>query len=257
MAVYAVSDLHGYYDVFLRGLKEIGFNDSDKLYVIGDAIDRGPQGISILQHIRNHPNMELLIGNHEVMMLDSLYCGGANRDRYNYQWDWLYGNGGVPTAIQYNELSPEERRSLLEWLNRCYVIKHIDVCGKKFCLTHSYYQDNLADIPFSELNYDDVWKIVWTSVFRNDNCYGSEDVFLQHDYEFIVGHVPVQKARKNQGEQGDYNLQSFRYKNIIDIDGGCASGLYARFINGLIFLRLDDMAEFDVCFSNRTLKDYC
>ena len=51
MAVYVVSDLHGQYDLFVRGLERIGFSGADKLYVIGDAIDRGPDGIKILQKI--------------------------------------------------------------------------------------------------------------------------------------------------------------------------------------------------------------
>ena len=29
MAVYAVSDIHGYYDFFLKGLAEIDFSDQD------------------------------------------------------------------------------------------------------------------------------------------------------------------------------------------------------------------------------------
>ena len=39
------------------------------LYVIGDAIDRGPEGVKILEYIKLHNNMELIIGNHEFMML--------------------------------------------------------------------------------------------------------------------------------------------------------------------------------------------
>ena len=49
MATYAVGDLHGQYDTFAAGLEKIGFQDSDQLYVIGDAIDRGDDGIKILQ----------------------------------------------------------------------------------------------------------------------------------------------------------------------------------------------------------------
>ena len=52
MATYAVSDLHGQDRTFEKGLKLIGFSDSDMLYVIGDAIDRGPDGIRILEYIK-------------------------------------------------------------------------------------------------------------------------------------------------------------------------------------------------------------
>ncbi len=36
MAVYVVSDIHGYYDLFLKGLTEIGFSDQDYLWCLGD-----------------------------------------------------------------------------------------------------------------------------------------------------------------------------------------------------------------------------
>ena len=61
MSAYAVSDLHGQYKTFAKGLKKIGFSDSDMLYVIGDTIDRGPDGIRILEYIKKHENSILTI----------------------------------------------------------------------------------------------------------------------------------------------------------------------------------------------------
>ena len=62
MATYAVSDLHGQYGIFDKLLERIGFSEDDFMYVLGDAIDRGPDGVRILQRIMNAPNMDLLIG---------------------------------------------------------------------------------------------------------------------------------------------------------------------------------------------------
>ena len=59
MSTFVVSDLHGYSEVFERGLDHIHFSDSDRLYIIGDAIDRGPDGIKLLQMIHDNPNMDL------------------------------------------------------------------------------------------------------------------------------------------------------------------------------------------------------
>ena len=79
MATYAVSDLHGHMDVFEKGLERIGFSEADMLYVIGDAIDRGPDGIKILEYIKDHKNMDLLIGNHEFMMLNAVDPDGKEK----------------------------------------------------------------------------------------------------------------------------------------------------------------------------------
>ena len=53
--------------------------EADVLYVIGDAIDRGPDGIKILEYIKDHKNMDLLIGNHEFMMLNAVDPDGKEK----------------------------------------------------------------------------------------------------------------------------------------------------------------------------------
>ena len=247
MSVYAVSDLHGQYEVFIRGLEKIGFSDSDELYVIGDAVDRGPDGIKLLQHIKENSNMTLILGNHEVLMLGSVDPNGEKKCNGVHADLWLYYNGGVATYEQYRELSDDERRSLLMWLNRCYVIKTIELGGRKICLTHSYYSEDLDGRQYFEADKFSVWDTVWTSLFRDDEDTHGDNIYKDYDYEFITGHVPVQKARIRHAQTDDYNiLESYRYGNLVDIDGGCAMGDVQGVNNGAIFLRLDDMEEFPV-----------
>ena len=45
---YVIADIHGCYDLYLKMLEKIGFSDNDTLYFLGDAIDRGPDGIKVL-----------------------------------------------------------------------------------------------------------------------------------------------------------------------------------------------------------------
>ncbi len=248
MSVYAVSDLHGQYEVFIRGLEKIGFSDSDELYVIGDAVDRGPDGIKLLQYIKERSNMTLILGNHEVLMLGSVDPNGEKKCNGVHADLWLYYNGGVATYEQYRELSDDERRSLLMWLNRCYVIKTIELGGRKICLTHSYYSEDLENVVYSEADRDVVWDVVWTSMFRKDDpdTYGP-DIYKDYDYDFITGHVPVQKVRARYDNSEEFNeLKMYRRGNLVNIDGGCAMGQMSAINNGAIFLRLDDMKDFPV-----------
>ena len=62
---------------------------------------------------------------------------------------------------------------------------------------------------------------------------------------FIIGHVPAYYLGENRGERP---LSSYREKNVIDIDGGCAEP-DARGAKGGILLRLDDMKEFTLSFA--------
>ncbi|MCR5673655.1 MAG: fructose-bisphosphatase class III [Lachnospiraceae bacterium] len=55
------------YSLYDNKSGNIEFGDDDELYVIGDAIDRGPDGIKLLKHIKKQKNMDLILGNHEVL----------------------------------------------------------------------------------------------------------------------------------------------------------------------------------------------
>ena len=70
--VYAVSDIHGCYDKYIDLLNEINFSPDDTLYVLGDVIDRGPDGFKIMLDMAQRPNVVNLLGNHEAMAMDAL-----------------------------------------------------------------------------------------------------------------------------------------------------------------------------------------
>lgn len=68
--IYVTSDLHGFsLDKFKGYLEQVSFSDDDFLYVLGDVIDRGPDGIRILKWLMSKSNAQLILGNHEAMML--------------------------------------------------------------------------------------------------------------------------------------------------------------------------------------------
>ena len=53
MSTYVLSDLHGQYDKFMDMLKLTKFNDNDKMYILGDIFDRGPDPLKILDYNKN------------------------------------------------------------------------------------------------------------------------------------------------------------------------------------------------------------
>ena len=68
MSTYVCSDIHGQYDLYKTMLNEINFTTEDHLYILGDMIDRGEDGIRVLQDVASRPNVTCLLGNHEYMM---------------------------------------------------------------------------------------------------------------------------------------------------------------------------------------------
>lgn len=51
---YIISDLYGYYDQYQMLLEKIRFAEKDKLYVLGDAIDRGQEFMEMSEWMKLH-----------------------------------------------------------------------------------------------------------------------------------------------------------------------------------------------------------
>lgn len=90
--IYVMSDIHGCDGRYRNILKQIKLKADDHLYILGDVIDRGPRGLSILRETMQKENITLLMGNHEHMMLEVL----TDPDDANALWLW-YRNGGKVT----------------------------------------------------------------------------------------------------------------------------------------------------------------
>lgn len=69
--IYVTSDLHGYpLEKYKKLLDNAKFSQDDFLYLLGDVIDRnGDGGVAMLCWLLEQPNVQLILGNHEAMLL--------------------------------------------------------------------------------------------------------------------------------------------------------------------------------------------
>ena len=81
---YCISDIHGYYDLFCRLLDKIRFGGGDKLYVLGDMIDKGPDSVRLAKLLFSMPNVCCIAGNHEYDFLK--YYRALMRQTENYDF---------------------------------------------------------------------------------------------------------------------------------------------------------------------------
>ena len=75
MADYAIGDVQGCYDHLQRLLEAIDFNErADRLWFVGDLVNRGPQSLEVLHFIRNLTlPAKISLGNHDLHLLATLF----------------------------------------------------------------------------------------------------------------------------------------------------------------------------------------
>lgn len=70
---YIVGDIHGHFRLLEALLAYIGFDvESDRLFAVGDLIDRGPASHRVTEFL-DKPWLHAILGNHEAMLLESAY----------------------------------------------------------------------------------------------------------------------------------------------------------------------------------------
>ena len=132
--IYVCSDLHGNYNFYKAITREL--KENDRLYVLGDVIDRGKDGIKILQDVikrKEKGQVEFLVGNHELMMVQSLFL---NNEKVRNDW-LIDGNGGKKTLEEFNKLDVNEQNKMKEFLLNSYVYKNIKINDKPVHLVHA------------------------------------------------------------------------------------------------------------------------
>lgn len=103
---YIVGDIHGEYDQLKYLLDKVNFQKStDRLFSVGDIIDRGPQPIECLE-LLDQPWFYMVKGNHEQMLIDSVIMP-------DNELFW-HSNGGVWGAIYPPEYMEAIARKLTD-----------------------------------------------------------------------------------------------------------------------------------------------
>lgn len=216
---YLISDIHGCYEEYRELLDKIHFSDKDELYVLGDAMDRGPEPIKVIQDMMGRPNVIYIVGNHDYMMLSTLsrLAVEITEDNYenyltsedllNYSC-WLL-DGGQVTANQFRALPREEQRAVLEYLSDGLTYEVIEEKGKQLLLVHAGLRDfeekkSLEDYAFPDFLFE--------RINYNRRYY--------QDYRKIIvtGHTPTPNIRT------DAQPLIYRGNGHIAIDCGCVFG---------------------------------
>lgn len=187
---YVMSDIHGNMRRFQSILRQIDLQPQDSLYILGDVIDRHPQGIKILRQIMEMPNAKMLLGNHEYMMLRAIgepYDGPEDIEECdpNRLLQLWYRNGGGVTHQSWKHTRKDVRAEILSYLKALPLNIDIDVKGKKYKLVHAAALERYEDYePSAPTTGGRTNFAVW-------NRRASIDDLTPNGYTLIFGHTPT------------------------------------------------------------------
>ena len=235
--VYVLSDIHGQGRRFESILKQINLQPEDTLYILGDVIDRNPDGIRILRRIMEMPNVKMLLGNHERMMMETLYYPVPDDvtlqddylERVKYRW---YRNGGGITHAYLKRIKKTVRQEVFEYLAKLPVNYEITVNGQDFILAH-------AAPTFLYPNY--------AHKYDSDSEFA---VWMRFAFDFpkVEGKTVIFGHTTTKRYQVSNPMQIWHGDGWIGIDCGSSypeqGDVWSGYFGRLACLRLDDMKEF-------------
>lgn len=233
---YVISDLHGYpLEKFKKLLEKADFSDNDFLYILGDVIDRnGDGGVEMLCWLLEQPNVQLILGNHETMLLSCEFVfdeitnesvEAMNTEKVELLSNYMFNGGNLTLAYlrELNKTSPETVSDILDYLHDAPLYEAITVGDNDFLLVHSGIDNFDKNKKLSSYSSDD---LLWARPKLDDEYF--DDIIT------VFGHTPT----RSYGE--GYTGKIIKTKTWINIDVGAGFGQEP------VLLRLDDFKEFQL-----------
>ncbi|ALJ00841.1 metallophosphoesterase family protein [Rufibacter tibetensis] len=194
MSRYAISDIHGCLKTFRYMVEEvIKLKYIDRLYLLGDYIDRGPDSKGVLDYImklKQTYRVYALCGNHEDMLMKA-------RDNDLYLTSWMF-NGGKEALKSFRAESIKDIKSIYwEFMEDLELYIELD----DYLLVHAGFNFAIPD-PTKDRH-----TLLWAREFEVDR-------FKLGNRRIVHGHTPITL------NQIKFSLNK-PVSKVINIDGGC------------------------------------
>jgi hypothetical protein len=247
-STYVLGDIHGYRDKLVDLLQRGRLLDSEahwcgeeaSLWLLGDLVDRGPQGIEVIELIRRlqHEAAEAggsvrsLVGNHDVTLVAAARFGEKKcADGRTFRGNWERNGGRASDLEQLTDAQ-------IEWILSLPAMAQIDdkLLIHADALFYTYFgntidavNDALADLLQSEDT--DAWDKLLEAFGERMAFYDGEagtaaaERFLAQfgGWQIIHGHAPIPSVIKVPAEQVKEPLE-YAGGRCVNIDGGIYLG---------------------------------
>lgn len=215
MAVYALGDLHGHFEIYEK-VKAM-LKPEDKVYFVGDAGDRGPDSWRCIKAIYDDPQFVYIKGNHEDMLVKA--CEDYLAD--DFMWDYhSYSlsamNGGRDTMEEW-ELDPDREA----WVKKLAELPTWDSyespTGEVFLLSHAGFTPWLYEKRKDECVIPPDRMLIWDREHYLEDWREGE---MDGDVIIVHGHTPIHHLSEDLWIEWDSGAFWYCEKHKVCIDSG-------------------------------------
>lgn len=193
--VWVIGDIHGFYQSFISLIDELNLGGNDRVVLLGDLIDRGPNSYGVVHTARTNEQIFCVKGNHEAMMAENFSLEGLQDPNIDLLV-WIK-NGGDTTVRSYlnafnNVLTQPDHQAMKKQIkddNEWIETLPLHIVLKEWRLVHAGYKPNL---PLDEQTEDEY---LW---IRKEFHEVLEPV--DHQRTVVFGHTPT-ASLPGHGEQ--------------------------------------------------------
>lgn len=117
MAIFAIGDIHGSYTALNTLLQRVSFSANDTLVFLGDYVDKGTNTqltLDLLLEVQSQYNCRLLMGNHEIMMMDARLTREDFEKWQFFGGDKVLASYGIKSTDNWENKIPQAHWQLIE-----------------------------------------------------------------------------------------------------------------------------------------------
>lgn len=213
---YVVADIHGCYEEFKELMQKINISEKDHLYILGDALDRGPEPMKVLRDLMNRHNVTYIIGNHDYLFLYFISKLGLNLSKTESMseedisdFQAYLEDGGLSSIEAFMKLSEEEKQTVCDFLKEGNVYDDVIIGDKRYVLVHAGISGFREDKALDEYDFLD---------FICERTDYSRRYYRDGNTYVITGHTPTMYIN------ADSSSNVYIGNGHIAIDCGCVYG---------------------------------
>ncbi len=214
---FVIGDIHGKKEKYLEMLQKLNPSETDAVFVLGDVIGIGDDGIEILKDMMYRANIFPVLGEQEYMAkeLFPLISGAKtieeaknllSGEKAKLFEKWLTMKS-EKTVSDFLSLDEENKESIIDYLSEFAPYEEVEAGGKTFILAHAGIDGFEEDKPLDE--YDEK-----AFVFAETDY---QKAYFPESY-LITGHTPTAMIDRQ------YTGKVYAKKRHLAIDCGAAYG---------------------------------